>query len=262
MQSCGEGTLCPGAPRRSGQNVSAEAGRQPHVISPPPGYPCIRRRATDPFRTRRPISRRRDFSGVISLVRQGNARKIDDVDQSLLHIRSPRPEYLEEKAMRTKLWSLGLLIAVLGFVVGASSVSVLRAAASSGAASGETTHLHFLVKFIGQDTFLHLGTAPGPSQGDEEILHDLVFTPDGSTQVGYDGGMCSLFDLTKPEENCTVTFSLPGGDIMTQFFNSPPPAKTFAVTGGTGIYRNVRGQGELVESGHETATLSFDLIGG
>jgi hypothetical protein len=25
--------------------------------------------------------------------------------------------------------------------------------------------------------------------------------------------------------------------------------------------RNVRGQGELVESGHETATLTFDLIG-
>src|SRR5919202_3658086 len=65
-----------------------------------------------------------------------------------------------------------------------------------------------------------------------------------------------------PEANCTVTFAVPGGNIMTEFLNNPPPAKTFAITGGTGIYRNARGQGELVESGHETATLTFDLIGG
>jgi hypothetical protein len=162
--------------------------------------------------------------------------------------------------MRTKLWTLVLAVAILGFVLGGSSVSLRSASASAVASSAGTTHLKFLVKFIGQDTFLDLG-APGPSQGDEMVLHDLVFTPDGRTQVGYDGGSCVFFDVAKPEENCTVTFSLPGGDIMTQFLNSPPPAKTLAVTGGTGIYRNVRGQGELVELGNETATLSFDLIG-
>jgi len=162
--------------------------------------------------------------------------------------------------MRTKLWTLVLAVAILGFVMGAISVSLRPASTSAVASSVQTTHLHFLVKFIGQDTFLDLG-APGPSQGDEMILHDLVFTPDGRTQVGYDGGSCVFFDVTKPEENCTVTYSLPSGNIMTQFLNSPPPAKTFAVTGGTGSYRNVRGQGELVELGNETATLSFDLIG-
>jgi hypothetical protein len=119
--------------------------------------------------------------------------------------------------MRTKLWTLVLAAAVLGFVMGSISFSF--------------------------------------------IFHDLVFTPDGSTQVGHDGGSCVIFDVAKSEENCMLTFSLPGGDITTQFLNSPPPAKTFAVTGGTGTYRNVRGQGELVESGQGTATLSFDLIG-
>ena len=161
--------------------------------------------------------------------------------------------------MRTKLWTLVLAVAVLGFVLGGILVSLRPASTSAVASSVGTTHLQFLVKF-GQDTFLDLG-APGLSQGDEFIFDDLVFTPNGSTQVGYDGGSCVIFDVTKPEENCTLTFSLPGGDIMTQFLNSPPPAKTFAVTGGTGIYRNVRGQGELVESGHGTATLSFDLLG-
>lgn len=162
--------------------------------------------------------------------------------------------------MRTKLWSLVLAVALLGFVLGGISVSQRPTSTSAMTSSVQTTHLQFFVKFIGQDTFLDLGT-PGPSQGDEMILHDLVFTPDGHTQVGYDGGSCVFFDVTKPEENCTVTFSLPGGTITTQFLNSPPPAKTLAVTGGTGTYRNARGQGKLVESGHGTATLSFDLIG-
>ena len=137
--------------------------------------------------------------------------------------------------MRTKLWTLILAVAVLGCVLGGILVSLRPTSTSAAASSAETTHLHFLVKFIGQDTFLDLG-APGPSQG------------------------CVFFDLARPQENCTVTFSLPGGDIMTQFLNSPPPAKTLAITGGTGIYRDVRGQGKLVESGHGTATLSFDLI--
>src|SRR5437667_301490 len=59
-----------------------------------------------------------------------------------------------------------------------------------------------------------------------------------------------------------VRHALPRGDITVQFRTAPGPApKPFAVTGGTGRYRNVRGQGLLVESGQETATLSFDLIG-
>src|SRR5947209_19647846 len=162
--------------------------------------------------------------------------------------------------MRTKLWTLVLVVAVLGFVLGGVAVSLRPASTSAAATSVATTHLKFLVKFIGQDTFLDLG-APGPSQGDEFIFHDLVFTPDGRTRVGHDGGSCVFFDVAKQEENCTLTYSLPGGEITVQFLNSPPAAKTFAVTGGTGTYRNVRGQGELVELGNETATLSFDLIG-
>ena len=162
--------------------------------------------------------------------------------------------------MRTKLWTLVLAVAVLGFVLGGVAVSLRPASTSAAATSVATTHLKFLVKFIGQDTFLDLGS-PGPSQGDVFIFHDLVFTPDGRTQVGHNGGSCVFFDVAKSEENCTLTYSLPDGEITVQFLNSPPPAKPFAVTGGTGIYRNVRGQGELVELGNETATLSFDLIG-
>ena len=109
--------------------------------------------------------------------------------------------------MRTKLWSLVLAVAILGFVIGGILVSLRPTPMSAAASSVETTHLHFLVKFIGQDTFLDLG-APGPSQGDEMILHDLVFTPDGRTQVGHDGGSCVLFDLAKSEVVSAVSHEL------------------------------------------------------
>jgi hypothetical protein len=64
--------------------------------------------------------------------------------------------------MRTKLWALVLAVAVLGFVLGGAVVSLRPASTSAAATSVATTHLKFLVKFIGQDTFLDLG-APGPS---------------------------------------------------------------------------------------------------
>jgi hypothetical protein len=151
------------------------------------------------------------------------------------------------------------LLLTLVILFGMESISASRMPAI--AASERTTQLEFFVQLIGQDTFLDLGI-PGFSQGDEFIFHDLVFTADGRTQVGHDGGMGVIFDVATLEENCTLTFALPRGEITTQFLTSTGPApKPFAVTGGTGSYRNVRGQEVLAESSQETATLSFDLIG-
>lgn len=157
---------------------------------------------------------------------------------------------------RHPLWVSGALLFILGIGIG----SLARPSASAASRLTANTTLAFDVQFIGEDTFLDLG-APGFSQGDEIVIHELLLSH--GQQVGHSAGVCVITDLGGgPEANCTVTFAVPGGNIMTEFLNSPPPAKTFAITGGTGIYRNARGQGELVESGHETATLTFDLIGG
>jgi len=141
------------------------------------------------------------------------------------------------------------LIAV-GLVSGAVSLT----SATTARSAGQT--IHFDVQF--NETALDLGT-PGPSPGDEFILHDLLFS-DGK-QVGHNGGVCVLTDPTAPEIACTATFSLPDGTITTQFLTTPPPNKVFAVTGGTGIYRNVRGDGTLVENGNGTGEITFHLIG-
>jgi hypothetical protein len=158
--------------------------------------------------------------------------------------------------MRTKPWFLALWAVLLVVVLGLATSSQ-----SAVAAPERGSHLQYLVKFIGEDTFVDLG-APGFSQGDLFVFHDLIFTADGATQVGRDGGSCVIFDATMPEENCTLTFVLPEGEITVQFVTSVGPApKPFAITGGTGQYRNVRGAGILAERGDETADLTFDLIG-
>jgi hypothetical protein len=156
-----------------------------------------------------------------------------------------------EKIMGKKLGVIGTLVAVLGLVLGTAALT----SASTARPAGKIIHLS--VHFI-KDSALDLG-AHGPSQGDEMILHDLLFSQ--GKQVGHDEGVCVLTDVAAQVEICMVTFALPDGEITTQFLNSPPPAKRFAVTGGTGSYRNMRGQGELVESPNQTATLTFNLIG-
>ena len=80
-------------------------------------------------------------------------------------------------------------------------------------------------------------------------------------QVGHNGLSCIITDPSGPEAECTATFDVPGGQITTQFLNSPPPEKHAAVTGGTGAYRNARGEAVLVERGDGTGTVTFHLIG-
>jgi hypothetical protein len=61
--------------------------------------------------------------------------------------------------------------------------------------------------------------------------------------------------------NCSGVFRLAGGTIAVQTTAIPGPApKALAVTGGTGIYRNVGGDGTLVEFGNGKGKLTFHLL--
>jgi hypothetical protein len=91
------------------------------------------------------------------------------------------------------------------------------------------------------------------------VLDDLLFQ--GGRQVGHDGGACTLTNLTRPEEACTITWSLPRGIITGQWLNTPPTLKVVAITGGTGIYRNVRGEARLVEFSSQQGAVTFRLLG-
>jgi hypothetical protein len=145
-----------------------------------------------------------------------------------------------------------VLAIAIGLVVGGRNLG----SASSEDDAGRT--LRFSVQFS-PFFLLDLGDE-GLSMGDEIVAHDLIFDSTGK-QVGHDGVSCIVTDPDAVEAQCTATYDLPGGTITTQFLNAPPPVKHFAVTGGSGTYRDVRGQGVLSEHPDQTGTLTFELIG-
>ena len=153
--------------------------------------------------------------------------------------------------------SLRIVIACIVTAAGVFATGV----ASAPASANDIRTLHFGVQFS-PSFVLDLGE-PGPSMGDQLISHDILVDKSGR-QVGHDAVSCVITDpagATGPEAECTATFALAGGQLATQFLNSPPPVKPLAVTGGTGAYRAVRGDGVLVENGDGTGTLTLRLIG-
>jgi hypothetical protein len=102
------------------------------------------------------------------------------------------------------------------------------------------------------------------SLGDEILFHDQLFVQ--GRPAGNSVGSCVVVTLPPdtPEAlaNCTGVFRLAGGNIAVQFVAVQGPApKEVAVTGGTGTFRNVGGDGSLVEFGDGTGKLTLNLIG-
>ena len=152
-----------------------------------------------------------------------------------------------------------LTIVICGFallgvgLVYAAPVSLTGAHVGTPEAEEET--LHFDVEF--NDTFLAADPA-AMDVGDRIILSDLL--PANGQEVGRSAGVCTVANVAG-EAICSVVYALPDGTIATEFFNTPPPVKEFAIAGGTGRYQGVRGFGELVESGtDETGTVTFHVI--
>lgn len=116
------------------------------------------------------------------------------------------------------------------------------------------TVVQFDVRF--RDTILAASDA-GLALGDRFILSDRLLRE--GVEVGHNAGVCTITDAEAAEALCEVTWAVPGGTISTQFLNTPPPEKAFAIVGGTGHYAGARGSGTLVEFGDETGTVTFDL---
>ena len=151
---------------------------------------------------------------------------------------------------RAALVVVGLALLVAGLLHAAPD-SRVAAQTGSPTAAGQT--LDFDVQF--RDTFLTADPA-AIGLGDQVILSDLLLS--NGQEVGRNAGVCTVTDVAG-EMICSVVYTFPDGQIATQFFNTPPPEKVFAIVGGTGRYQGARGSGELVEHGNETGTVAFHL---
>ena len=134
----------------------------------------------------------------------------------------------------------------IGFAVVAAALaaSTFTVAASVGSEDAPT------IRLFDHDTSqanLDLG-AKGASPGDQFVFAGDVFDRKGGTKLGRTAGYCMT--VSASEVFCAHNFVLPGGQIAIQsLFDSSAlfGGKTLRIpiTGGTGIYRNARGDGTV-----------------
>jgi hypothetical protein len=157
---------------------------------------------------------------------------------------------------------VALTSTAVGLLLSVVSISATSQAAGSSAA--KSTTLSFDVQFS-PFTLIPANPVRDPNSpfalGDEITFHDLLFSK--GKQVGDHVGSCVIVAVI-PEilANCSDVMRLPAGTIAAQFANAPGPApKDLALTGGTGTYRNVGGEGTLVEFGNGKGSLTLHLLG-
>jgi hypothetical protein len=153
------------------------------------------------------------------------------------------------------------VVLVLG-VAGAVAIAAASQAAEPGAATSTT--LVFDVVFS-PHAFVAANNARNPKSpfalGDELVAHDQLFTH--GQHVGDDAFSCVVVSVPPADvlANCTGVFRVPGGSISVQTTAIPGPRpKDLAVTGGTGIYRNIGGDGTLVEFGNGKGKLTLHVL--
>jgi len=166
----------------------------------------------------------------------------------------------------------GLLVlggaAVLALVVGSSSLAsqrqapgspAQRAAANPAADAGvrPAATIVRVVERAKTDTVIDLAPR-GDSRGDTLAFGNNLFNAANARRIGRDEGSCVR---TTPGVvwECSWTNILPGGHITVQGpFRDDLRDTNLSITGGTGIYRNVRGQMTL--HARNAQGTAFDFI--
>jgi hypothetical protein len=126
--------------------------------------------------------------------------------------------------------------------------------------------LRILQKGNTQQTFLPLNTQKQNAVGDEFVATGNVVkwrkTISQSTRrLGHLHAVCFAVDKQAATAECSTTTFLPGGEITSYGpIKFQAGARTVAaITGGTGIYRNARGQVTFVNTSSNTEGLVFQL---
>jgi hypothetical protein len=145
------------------------------------------------------------------------------------------------------------LLLMLGGAAIAGATPQAKPDGSNANASART--LRFDVRF--SPFFVVDVGQPNLSLGDYTVFHDRLLSH--GQRVGDQGGTCPIVDVDQGLIHCTGTIRLAGGQITFQGLTTTAPTKQFAITGGTGRYQDVSGQGTLVEFGPQRGSLTLKL---
>ncbi|HEX9515540.1 MAG TPA: hypothetical protein VF940_05115 [Streptosporangiaceae bacterium] len=152
----------------------------------------------------------------------------------------------------------GATIAAAAAAVVAATAGIAAASVAAPSITSPTTivlHAHG-----GSATFVNVAHKTGPAIGDEVILKQPVFNPAHPTVVVGHGFVTVTF-LGKNLTQDHATLVLRQGDIDLAGIQASNPFK-LAITGGTGLYANARGQAtvKLGKGKGNPATITLSLL--
>ncbi|MFI6244872.1 hypothetical protein [Streptomyces sp. NPDC051016] len=159
----------------------------------------------------------------------------------------------------------------------ATALVTLLACASGADAATHTDAVHakgghHVITLIGhlvQQSRFPVSTR-GPAQGDRTVFRSLLFDRNDKIQVGETDGTCTTTTVENGgAEECVVTYTLQGGQLSAQGMvfgiltdgkpTIPPPSFDNAITGGTGEFREARGQVHADTIGTGKRRFTIDL---
>lgn len=141
-------------------------------------------------------------------------------------------------------------------VAAGAGVAIVAAAPGSAAPAGQTISF---TEHQTSDQNFNLGSGHGIAVGAVELSADNLMQ--GSTQIGRDGGSCTITRLSaqSADDLCSDILVLAHGqiDLGGLVPSTPQGPGTFqlAVTGGTGRYQNARGYATVVPSQNPKVTV-------
>jgi hypothetical protein len=138
------------------------------------------------------------------------------------------------------------LAAVAGAVV-ALAIGSLSFASGGPSNSANPQVLKLITRATAINDFVDTG-APGLSPGDLYVFSERLFLASApSDQIGTADGRCVLIDPAALRFDCSITSSLPEGNIISEGTLTLVEGATSvgAITGGTGTYRKARGEATL-----------------
>ena len=156
--------------------------------------------------------------------------------------------------MRTRSRRVGG--AALALAIAGVALFALDAAASSDIKAPTT--------IVAVARFSHatvVDAAPaGFSAGDEQVVAGRLVQ--GGEQIGSFGFVCQFLTAgAAPKEDCSGTGQLPGGQITLHGFSSTLDSEhMWAITGGTGIYDNARGQVQIEDLSDAASRVTVEVI--
>ncbi len=140
--------------------------------------------------------------------------------------------------MRGKLRIIAAAASVCALVI----VTALATSSLAGSGGGKTIRV---IEHATTDTVVDTGAA-GDTTGDLLTFANDVYDVTNTTVVGTDQGECVRIDPVAGSWECRWVTILEGGSISVEgpFYDTAD--SVLAITGGTGIFRNARGQMKLL----------------